>query len=111
MMVTMAMNDTGKDGDGELYLSVSEGGKWLPAVNVTNNSGRTMSKGRTIGTHSAVATYSYLLPGPAAVAVNKTGDLIVVHVSKEYSLFGGSSFGVQTFGGSTSKPTLFFVGL
>lgn len=109
MIAVMAMNDTGKDGGAELYVSTSDGGKWSSPVNVTNNAGHSTSTYKATSRRSSVGSYSYWYPGPAAAAFDKTGHLVLVHVSNEHSVFGGSAFGVQTFGGSTSKPTLLFV--
>ena len=109
MVVVMAMNDTGKDTDSELYVSTSGGNGWSSPVNITNNSGRREGFSRSTGSHSNVASYSHWYPGDAACAFDKSGHLIVLYISKKYTVFGGSSFGYQTFGGSTSVPNLLFL--
>jgi hypothetical protein len=109
MVVIMQMNDTGAQTDDELYVSASDGGRWSPPVNITNNTGRIQFQSTQTSSRSHVATESYWYPGPAAAAFDKTGHLVVAYVSKKFGIVNSSAFGVSLGGGSTSTPNLLFL--
>lgn len=109
MVVTMQMNDTGKDTDGELYVSTSDGGKWSAPVNVTNNTGRFKFASTNTSTRSNISTLSYWHPGTAAAAFDRQGHLVLAYISKKHSSFNSSAVGITLASGSTSKPQLLFL--
>ena len=109
MVVLMEMNDTGKNTDDELYVSMSDGGKWSAPVNVTNNTGKFhfISTNTSIASH--VATLSYWYPGPAAATFDKQGHLLLAYISNKYSIVESNALGLTVAGGSSATPNLLFL--
>lgn len=109
MVVLMQMNDTGKETDDELYVSMSDGGKWSAPVNVTNNTGKFYFISHSTSIASHVATSSYWYPGPGAAAFDRQGHLVLTYISKEHSIVASQALGVTLAGGSTVTPKLRFL--
>ena len=109
MIAIMQMNDSGERANGETYVSISTGKGWSTPVNVTNNYGRRSFASTQTSIASNVAIEKSYYPGPAAAAYDRDGHLLLLMINHEYGLFGSSSFGVTTSGGSSSTPTLQFL--
>jgi hypothetical protein len=109
MIICMQMNDTGEHGDAETYVSLSDGTAWSTPVNVTNNHGRTSFAHTPIGRRSSVSSLHRTYPGPAAATLDNTGHLLLALISKESTSFGGESYGLTTFSGESTTPTLRFL--
>jgi hypothetical protein len=109
MVAVMQMSDSGVRGEGETYVSISNGGDWSAPVNVTNNAGRRTFASTQTGRESNVAIETSYYPGPAAAAFDRDGHLLLLMINNEYGLFGSSAFGVTLTSGSSSTPTLQFL--
>jgi hypothetical protein len=109
MVAIMQMNDSGERGNGETYVSMSNGKEWSTPVNVTNNAGRQSFASKQTSRASNVAIEKSCYPGPAAVAFDRDGHLLLLMINNEFSLFSSSAFGVELAGGSSSTPTLQFL--
>ncbi len=109
MVAIMAMNDTGKDTDDELYISTSSGGKWSAPVNITNNTGRVSFLTTQTSLASHVAKESYWYPGPAAATFDRSGHLVLVYICNEKTIVESNALGVTLAGGSTNTPKLLFL--
>lgn len=109
MVAVMQMSDSGVRGEGETYVSISNGGDWSAPVNVTNNAGRRRFASTQTGRESNVAIETSYYPGPAAAAFDRDGHLLLLMINNEYGLFGSSAFGVTLTSGSSSTPTLQFL--
>jgi hypothetical protein len=103
------MNDTGEKGDGETYISVSDGSGWSAPVNVTNNSGRKEFRTRATSSESAISSLKRFYPGPGAATIDREGHVLLVMVNNEATLVNSSAFGVSLAGGEASSPTLSFL--
>jgi hypothetical protein len=110
MVVIIQANDVGSLGDADNLVTISTGeGKWSPAVNVTNNTGRKNFASHQTSSESNVAVETNFVPGVAAAAFDREGHLLLAMVNSERSLVASTAFGVNIAGGSTSKPTLRFL--
>ncbi len=110
MVVLMQMNDTGNDGDSDTYVSISEGGgKWSPAVDITNNSGRQSFMSRQTGVITNVALLKRCYPGMAAATFDKDGHMLVLMINNEFAVVASNVGGATVAGGSTRTPTLQFL--
>jgi hypothetical protein len=109
MIAVMQMNDTGEKGDGETYLSISDGNGWSTPVNVTNNSGRKEFRTRATSSQSSISSLKRFYPGPGAATIDREGHVLLVMVNNEATLVDSSAFGVSLAGGEASTPTLSFL--
>ena len=101
--------EAGEHGDAETYVSLSDGSAWSTPVNVTNNHDRTSFAHTPIGRRSSVSSLHRTYPGPAAATLDNTGHLLLALISKESTSFGGESYGLTTFSGESTTPTLRFL--
>jgi len=94
-----------------VYLSTSNGDKWTPAVNVTNNTGRkSFALHETNALHAShVATVSFWCRGPAVAAFGRQGHLGLAYISNEHSVVESAALGWTLAGGSTTTPKLLFL--
>ncbi|HVU18531.1 MAG TPA: hypothetical protein VHD32_16635 [Candidatus Didemnitutus sp.] len=109
MVAIMEMSDTGERGEGETYVSISNGGAWSTPVNVTNNAGRRTFASRQTSVASNVAVAKSYYPGAASAAFDREGHLLLLMINNEYGLFSSNAFGVELAGGSSGTPTLQFL--
>jgi hypothetical protein len=109
MIVVMQMNDTGEKGDGETFVSMSDGAKWTEPVNVTNNSGRQAFWSKRTSSESSISSLKRYYPGPAAATIDREGHLLLAMINNESTLVGSMAFGVNLGGGESTTPTLTFL--
>ena len=109
MVVLMQMNDTGKETDDELYVSMSDGGKWSTPVSVTNNSSRLVFFSRNTSAASHVASKSYWFPGTSAATFDRQGHLVMVFVSNQFSFSGSVALGITVASSTSRTPNLLFL--
>ncbi len=110
MVVCIQNSDGTVQGEGDLIVSTSSGGKWSTPINVTNNASRKSWSERQTGAVSNVAVARNVVPGPAAAAFDKDGHVVLLMVQNDRGLFVNTQLKTTLVGGS-STPTIYFMRL
>ena len=108
MAVVMQTTERGYIDSGESWVSVSDGGKWSPAVCVTGNAARASYVASQKGANLLVGTGDHYGPGPGAVAFDNDGHLLLALVNVKTGTFGLTAGGITYAGGSAQSPMLCF---
>ena len=109
MAVITQTNGGAANGQGESWLSTSDGGPWSTPQALTSNIGKATFKDTRTGSLHGVYAGSSFGPGPGAAAWDHDGHLVLALVNIQTTSAGQSVGGATYAGSSTAHPMLFFL--